>query len=101
MSTKRTLIAPGTTSSGEGLQSHLTADIEETRETLSDLKTPEQHKSLGALSSLSDICSTSRIGGGVSEHGMSYTNFIPFEEYAVEWTEGKTHSVHNMFDPLM
>lgn len=90
VSIKRTIIAGQSTTRIEGAQSHLTADIEETRDRLRGLSGPENHSSLAALSSLSAACATSRIGRDGTEHGLIDRNLIPFEEYAAEWAEGRT-----------
>jgi hypothetical protein len=90
-SINRTSIASGTNSSGGGggVQCHLAADIEATRERLSGLDTPEKHSSLDALSSLSEACASTGIWHEASKLDTAAKDFFLFEEHAIEWAEGR------------
>lgn len=89
-SINRISIAPRVDSSSSGVQCHLAADIEATREQLSGIDTPEQHGSLDALSSLSEACASTGIRHEASKLDTSAKDFSLFEEHAIEWAEGRT-----------
>lgn len=85
-----TSITPETNISSGGVQCHLAADIEATRERLRGLDTPEQHGSLDALSYLSKTCVSMGVQHEVSKRDTTAKDFFLFEEYAIEWAEGRS-----------
>lgn len=72
-----------------GVHCHLAADIEAAREQLRNIDTPEQHSSLDALSSLSESCASMGIRHEVLSVDTASKGFSLFEEYAIEWAEGR------------
>lgn len=72
-----------------GTHCHLAIDIEAAREQLRNIDTSEQHISFNALSSLSERCANMGIRQEVLKVDTASEGFCLFEEYAIEWAEGR------------
>lgn len=72
-----------------GIHCHLATDIEAAREQLRSIYIPEQHRSFDALSSLSKRCANMGIRHEVLRVDTASEGFCLFEEYAIEWAEGR------------
>lgn len=93
---RRTSLGTEISSRSSGTQSYLAADIEATRERLNDLDDPERHGPLSALSSLSQICEATGIQHEAPELGTVGNRFFLFEEYALEWANGRNRVCFNL-----